>query len=284
MTIRLGILGLAHGHIDAYCRRWREEKALDVRLQAAWDHDSTRLQDAVQPYGVTPCTSVAALLQGDVDAVIIAAETSMHADLTVQAAQAGKVIILQKPMALTISEADRIVEAVDRAGVPFTMAWQMRVDPENLRMRELIEGGKFGRILQVRRRHCLPVLLNESFHTSWHLDPEHNRDIFADDAAHAIDFIYWLFGMPDSVTAEMATLFDPRFENDIAVALFRYPDGKIVEVSGCFAATAGENTTEITAEHGVIIQNYGDSPSTSHKPPAWQNAGLTRAASGTCSS
>ncbi len=91
----------------------------------------------------------------DVDAVVIGAETSMHADMVEAACRAGKAVVLQKPIALTMEQADRIVEAVRAAGVPFTMAWQMRVDPHNLRMRELIESGRFGRVYMVRRRHCL---------------------------------------------------------------------------------------------------------------------------------
>ena len=68
-----------------------------------------------------------------IEAVVVAAETSLHASLVVAAA-AGKKIVLQKPMALTLAEGERIVSAVERAGVPFTLAWQMRVDPQNVQM------------------------------------------------------------------------------------------------------------------------------------------------------
>ena len=52
-------------------------------------------------------------------------------------------IALQKHIALTLDQADRIVDAVNRAGVPFTMAWQMRVDPHNLKVKSLLDSGEF---------------------------------------------------------------------------------------------------------------------------------------------
>jgi predicted dehydrogenase len=269
MTVKLGILGFAHGHVNAYCNQWRQQESLGVELCAGWDHDAERLAQHTRDIELPSYDSPQALLQTPgIDAVIIAAETSMHADLVEQSAAAGKAIILQKPMSLTLEEADRIVAACDSTGVPFTMAWQMRVDPENLKIRDLLAGEEFGRVLSVRRRHGLSVLLDENFHSSWHLDPACNRDIWADDAAHAIDFIYWLLGKPRSVTAELMTRYDSRFENDTGEAIFRYPDGPIAVVSCCFACSAHENSTEVIAENGVIIQNYGDAPSTSIARPS----------------
>lgn len=265
---RVGILGFAHGHIGQYCTRWREHPEMGVELVAGWDHDSDRLKDAVEKFGIEAAASSSDLLErDDLDAVVITSETSMHADLVEQAARAGKAIILQKPLALTMEQADRIVDVVEASGVPFTIAWQMRVDPQNLKMRELIEDGTLGRVFMVRRRHGLGILMSPGFKTSWHVNPELNRDIWADDAPHAIDFLYWLFGMPVSVTAELTTQYDPDMPNDTCLAIFRYASGMMAVVSSSFVCVAGENTTEIVGEKGVLIQNYGDAPSADKKPP-----------------
>ena len=265
----IGILGFAHGHVNAYCHRWREDAALGVSVVAGWDHDAERAHQAAEQHGVELSESAEALVgRADVDAVVIAAETSMHADLVELAADAGKTIVLQKPMALTLDQADRIVAAVERTGVPFTMAWQMRVDPQNLKMKALVESGALGRVFMVRRRHGLSTHTWDWFPGSWHVVPELNRDIFADDAAHAVDFIYWLLGMPASVTAELGSLHDPRVPNDNGIAVFRYADGTFAEVVCSFVCVAGENTTEIVGERGTIIQNFGDGPSVNiPRPP-----------------
>jgi predicted dehydrogenase len=223
---------------------------------AGWDHNRERLEKS----GISPCETIEDLL-AQVEAVVIAAETALHADLVEQSAAAGKAIILQKPIALTLAEADRIVEAVNRHQVPFTLAWQMRVDPQNLKIKELIDGGTLGKLLMVRRRHGLGTHLWNGFAQTWHNDLTYNRDIWADDAAHAIDFIYWLLGEPETVTAEVDTLLDPAIPNNNGIAIFRYLGGPLAEVVCSFTCAAHENTTEIVAEKGTVIQNFGDSPS-----------------------
>jgi len=263
----VGVLGFAHGHVGMYCRRWREAPDMGVRVTAGWDHDAERAKRAAEDRGVRLFESPEALLdQSDVEAVVIAAETSMHADLVEKAAAAGKPIVLQKPMCLTMDEADRIVDAVEASAVPFTMAWQMRADPENVKIRGLVKSGRLGRIFMVRRRHGLTTHRWEGFEELWHNDPELNRDIFADDAAHAADFVYWLLGMPASVMAELGTLENPRVPNDNAIAVFRYADGTFAEIVCSFVCVAHENTTEVVAERGTVIQNYCDVPSSSARP------------------
>lgn len=262
MAIQVAILGFAHGHVNAYCTEWRNNPDMGVAVVAGWDHDASRLEAAANNFGFEPVYDVAGVLsRSDIQAVVISSETSMHAELVELAAHAGKAVILQKPMALTMAEADRIVSAVNLRGIPFTIAWQMRVDPQNNQMKELLQNGALGKVFMVRRRHGLPMGLQPSFAESWHVQPEFNRDIWADDSAHPIDLIHWLLGEPETVTAELESLYNPRIPNDNGIAIFRYKDGTLAEVSCSFTCTAAENTTEIICERGTIIQNFGDVPS-----------------------
>ncbi|MFW6060854.1 MAG: Gfo/Idh/MocA family protein, partial [Phycisphaeraceae bacterium] len=263
MTARIGILGFAHGHVNAYCKQWRQMPSMEARVVAGWDHDADRLAQAVEAHQIEAADDASALLRrDDIDAVVVAAETAHHADLVEQAAAAGKAIVMQKPLALTLEQADRMVAAVERAGVPFTMAWQMRVDAQNLKMKRLIEDGSIGRVFMVRRRHGLSThLWDEPFTRSWHVQPELNRGMWADDAAHPIDFLLWLLGKPASVMAEIDTLHNPSVPDDNGIAIYRYADGTMAEVSCSFTCPAGENTTEIVGERGTIVQNFGDAPS-----------------------
>lgn len=267
--IRVGILGFAHGHVGLYCSQWLQHPEWGVKVVAGWDHDATRGANACAGVGAEMAPSVEGLLaRDDVDAVVIAAETSMHADLVERAAEAGKAVVLQKPMSLTMDQADRIVDVVARTGVPFTMAWQMRVDPHNVQAKELLQSGKFGKTFMLRRRHCLTTQAMQGFDQMWHVKPELNRDIFADDAAHPIDFVYWMLGKPVSVMCEMGTLLNPAIPNDNGIAIFRYADGTFAEVSCSFTAITGENALEAICEHGSIIGNYGDGPSCGTPRPA----------------
>jgi predicted dehydrogenase len=269
MTIKVGILGFAHNHVNVYCNQWRDRPELDMAVVAGWDHDAARLEQNASTYGFQAYADSGALLkQAGVDAVVVSAETSHHADLVEQAAAAGKAIMLQKPMALTLDQADRIVAAVNQHGVPFTLAWQMRVDPQNVQIKELIHGGQLGKLFMVRRRHGLNTHEWPNFNTLWHAKPELNRDMWADDSSHAIDIIHWVLGVPESVSAEIVSLFDPLVPNDNGIAIFRYPGGPLAEVVCSFTCPAAENSVEVIAEKGSIILNYGDVPSVTVPRPA----------------
>lgn len=258
--IRIGIMGFAHGHIGSIAGQWREHPEYGVELACGWDHDAARAQNNCANFGIPCCKSIEELLQSDIQAVIITSETSYHAELVEQAAAAGKNIILYKPMALTMAEADRIVNAVNKYGVRFTMGWQMRTDPQNQKIRELLDTHVLGETCLYRRRHALPTHIWNDFENTWHASPVYNRDIFADDSAHPINMMQWLFGMPETVSCEMSTMVNPKIPNDNAVALFKYANGLIAEISCCFTCSASEITTEVYCSNGTIQQYFGDNP------------------------
>lgn len=261
MTINVGVLGFAHGHVNAYCTQWTQNPEYQVNLVAGWDHDASRLAKNAATFNIQAYDSVDDFLaHPGLQAVVIASETSLHADLVERAAAAKKMIALQKPIALNMAEADRIVAAVAQHNVPFTLGWQMRVDPQNIAMKEVMASGELGELFMVRRRHGLPAQLWD-ISTMWHFDPALNRDIWADDSSHPIDFIHWLLGVPESVTAELTSNYIPEIPNVNGIAIFRYANGLLAEVSCSFSCLAAENTTEVIGEKGSIVQNYGDVPS-----------------------
>ena len=261
--IKVGILGFAHGHVFAFGGQWLQHPEYGVEITAGWDHNRKRLEESAEKLGIRVLYDTPqALLASDVDAVVITSETSYHCELTELAAEAGKAIICYKPMAITLDQADRMVAAVEKNSVPFTIGYQSRTDPQNVDIRDKILSGDFGKVFLYRRRHCLSTHLWNGFPSMWHNDPTLNRDIFADDSAHPFDLINWTFGLPESVMAEMTTARDPAVQNDTGVAVFRYQDGMLAEVTLQFTCTAAEITTELYGERGAAAQYFGDAVST----------------------
>jgi predicted dehydrogenase len=266
----IGIISFAHGHVNVYAHQIRQFD--DARLVAAWDDNQERgsklAADLGIPYSPHPED---VLSRPDVDCVIVGCETNRHADLAIAAMEAGKGVLLQKPMATTLADCDRMIEAADRTGVWFSLAFQMRHDPMNQKMRELVRSGVVGRVGTIRRRHCISVLFNEGFVTGpsrWHLSAEANRGMFFDDAVHVLDWLVWMTEqMPVSVIAEIDNVLTNVAPDDTGVAIYRYPDGMFAEVYNSSVTLAGENTTEIYGDRGVIIQNHGDAVSTVLTPP-----------------
>ncbi|MBE6883954.1 MAG: Gfo/Idh/MocA family oxidoreductase [Ruminococcaceae bacterium] len=268
--IRVGIIGFAHGHVFRYGGEWNAHPEYGVQIAGGWDRDEARCKEGCEKLATVPFESLEALLASDISAVVISSETSFHAEYVELAAAAKKDIILYKPMALHMSEADRIVEAVNKNGVKFTMGWQSRTDPQNIKMREIVQNETLGKVCHYRRRHGLSTHTWADFENSWHSSPVYNRDIFADDSSHPIDMMHWVFGMPETVSCEMTTMANPKVVNDNGVALFKYENGMIAEITCSFTTVASEITTEIYCTGGSVQQYYGDATSTSMPRPEGQ--------------
>ena len=267
--IGIGVLSYAHGHVNAYSA---EIKGFDdAELLSVWDDNLDRGKANAEAFGAAFKPHLEDVLDDKaIELVIIASETNKHADLAVAACAAGKNVIVQKPMALSLADCDRIIDAVDRNGVWFSMAFQMRYDPANIRMKQLIDDGSVGRVGVLRRRHCIGVLFSEAFITggsNWHISAEANMGMWMDDASHAADFMYWMLGQPVSVVAEIDNVLTNVAPDDTGVALYRFQNGEVGILFNSSVTWAGENTTEIYGDRGVVIQNYGDGPSLAVAPP-----------------
>jgi len=263
--MNLAIIGFAHGHVDAYANEI--QRMDDARVAWGWDHDAQRGASRCRAHGCEFAPDLEEpLSRPDLAGVIIGSETAYHADHVETAARAGKSILLQKPMALTLADCDRIVRAVEAGGVRFSMAWQMRCDPQNIWMRDAVRSGAIGKVTILRRRHGLATHLWPDFENAWHVNPKLNRDIFMDDAAHPADFLMWVLGKPTSVVAEIDTLINPRIPNDTGAAIYRFPGGAMGILECSFTCVAAKDTTTIVGDRGTILQSFGDLPSSSVVP------------------
>ena len=259
--IRLGVISFAHGHVRAYCSVIAGFN--DAQVIACWDDDPQRGAECAGQFGLEFMPELDDLLaRADIDAVIIGSPTNRHADHAIAAANAGKDILLQKPMALTLADCDAIIAAVNEAGVKFSMCYQMRCDPVNIKMKALVDAGAIGDIAVMRRRHAIPMLLDESWARpgNWHIDPAQNMGMFMDDASHAADWFYWMLGKPVSVMAEIDNVITSAAPDDNGVAIYRFERGEIGILFNSSTQLAAEATTEIYGSAGTIHQNYGDLP------------------------
>lgn len=269
-SVRLGVISFAHGHINAYIEAIQQFD--DALVVAAWDEDRARGTAQCDKYGLHYEADLDTLLRrDDIDAVFVTSPTNQHATHVIAAAQAGKHVLLQKPMALSLEDCDTIIMAVRQYGIKFSMCYQMRADPVNQKMKRLIDEGAVGNIAVVRRRHAIGVLLSPDFARpgNWHIDPVQNMGMFMDDASHAADWFYWMLGRPNSVVAEIDNVVTSTAPDDNGVAVYRFGKKEIGILLNSSTMLAAEATTEIYGDKGTIVQNYGDVPSSGlPRPPS----------------
>ncbi len=177
------------------------------------------------------------LLRPDVDVVMICTPSGLHPDQTVAAARAGKHVITEKPMAITLEGADRMIRACQEAGVTLSVIFQYRFNRDAVRLKRAVEARLFGR----------PVLGNAFVH--WHRTQEyyekgHWRGTWALDGGgalmnqsiHAVDLLQWMLGPVESVCGYAETLSHKMETEDTATAALRFAGGALGTIQGTTSA------------------------------------------------
>jgi UDP-N-acetyl-2-amino-2-deoxyglucuronate dehydrogenase len=197
-------------------------------LVAVCDSDATRAQRAGEEQGVPHFTSLRKMLdEVDVDVVTVATPSGLHAEQGVLIAQAGKHVVMEKPMAISLTGADALVRACDKAGVHLFVVKQNRLNPPIQLLKRAVEKGRFGRL----------YLANCTVHWArpqeyydqapWRGTWEFDGGAFMNQASHYVDLIQWLMGPVESVMAKTATLARRIETEDSGVAILKFRSGAL---------------------------------------------------------
>ena len=196
MDIRFGIIGYGFMGYEHY-------KMLHdfpgIQVVAVCDRDPSRLVD--MPAGVKGYGSAEELLANpEVDVVILSANNNQHLDLVKKAAAAGKDIICEKPVAMSLAELDQMEEAVKKAGVKFTVHQQRRFDPDFRTTKNVLESGTLGDVYTIKSSL---YGYNGNMH-DWHVYKSEGGGMLYDWGVHLIDQILWM--VPSKVKSVYADL------------------------------------------------------------------------------
>jgi predicted dehydrogenase len=186
----------------------------------------------------------------DVDLVVVASPTHLHADHVMLAARAGKHVLCEKPIARTLEDATAMVRACDDAGVRLAIGHVVRFFPEYRRAKELLDAGVLGRpALATLTRGTVSV----GSARAWYLDAAKSGGVVLDLMLHDLDVLRWWFGEPARVYGKRITGGGPL---DYALATLRYDDRPIVQLEASWAEHAGFRTTfEIRGDRGLLVHD-----------------------------
>jgi len=214
------------------------------------------------------------LARDDVDVVDCCVPNHKHEEIIVAAAEAGKHIYCEKPLAMNVSEGQRIVKAVEHAGVKTQMTFNNRFFPAITRARQLIEEGFLGHLFSFRGRYYRASYIDREKPLSWRLrkDVSGGGALF-DLGSHILDLIYYLLGDFASIQATLDTLIKERpvgpgatekapvDVDDIALMHARMADDTLglVEISRMGTGTPNDLQIEIFGEKGAIRFRSTDS-------------------------
>lgn len=186
-----GFMGTTHG--QAY-------KLLPgVELVGLADIDEPKRARFVDSFGGRGFASLEELLEEDLDIVDVCLPTFLHKEAVIKAAQAGKNVLCEKPIALTLEDADEMIEAAERSKVKFMVAHVLRFWPDYQVIKETVDSGKLGAIQLVTasRLSSIPTWSWEN----WLLQPKLSGGAVVDLHIHDLDFIAWIMGKPKGIFA-----------------------------------------------------------------------------------
>ena len=253
IPVRFAILSFAHFHANFWAKAILDSPKAE--MIGIWDDDPVRGQDAAARFNTSYWEDLDALL-ASCDAVGITSETVKHADLVERAAHAGVHILLEKPLATNLEEADRISQVVQETGVTFMQNFPKRYDPVNDELVQLVKSGKIGEIVMVRVRHGNHHLLDlgEQASQIWYSQPQlSGGGALIDEGIHAADFLLRLLGYPQSVIAMTSNTALGLPVDDSAVVIYKYTDGKLAEIATSNTFVGADESVQIFGPRGTII-------------------------------
>lgn len=222
----VGCGGIAHSHA------WALSVMPEARLVAVVDIDEGRARDFAQRYRADAhLTDIdQALRRDDIEGIVITTANDQHAPLAIRALDAGKHVLVQKPMAMTLAEADRMVAAADRSGKTLMVSFFEFFHPAFKRAREIIDQGSIGDIFLFKAI----MAWNMRNTSTWRFNPAvAGGGILMDGHVHHVALFNWLLNSPqiESVYSEIGTLASDAEVEDTGVTLIR-TKAAIAEISG----------------------------------------------------
>ncbi len=174
-----------------------------------------------------------------VEAVFIATNNGTHADFTIRAASSGKHVLCEKPMANTVDECRRMIEACRTHNVRLMIAYRKYFEPASRALKQLVAGGKLGRLKIIHSAFTINLSPGGKVPT-WHLDRKSaGGGSLVDVGVYCVNTIRWLIGREPAEAQAYAWTVDPtRFsqvEENIAFQL-KFPGGLVVQASSSFGA------------------------------------------------
>jgi len=253
MTLRIGLVGcgrISSRHVQALAQtegfalcgvcdnRVERAEALSATTAVKSYADFHRMVDEQKP-----------------DIVSILTESGTHARIGIQLAPRVKALVIEKPMALTLEDADALIEVCDRHGTRLFVVKQNRYNPPVLKLRSAMEAGHFGKLVlgSVRVRWCRTQEYydQDAWRGTWSMD----GGVLTNQASHHIDLLQWMLGPVESVKAYTATRLANIEAEDTGVAVLKFSNGAlgVIEATTCARPKDLEGSLSILGERGSVV-------------------------------
>ncbi len=251
MQVRFGLIGC--GRVAP--RHAQSLKQLDeARLAAVADVKESRALHFAQEYDADAYTDYRKMLErSDIDAVTVCVPSGLHAQVALDALHAGKDVLVEKPIALRLEDADCMIRTARQLGRRLGVVLQNRYNSPMQRLRQYISAGRLGRLYlgsACVRWYRPQSYYEDGWHGTWAMD----GGALMNQSIHHIDALQWFMGPVESVCAYSATLAHSMEAEDVGVAILRFAGGALATVEGSTLTWPQnlEGSVSVFGEHGSV--------------------------------
>ncbi len=246
--IGFGVVGLGMG--SSHCRAIQSAKG--AKLIAVCDIDEVRLNKAVEQHKIKGYKDYDDMLKDDeIDVINVCVPSGMHVDLAIPAVEAGKNVIVEKPVDIKVTKIKKLIEVGTKAGVKMSGIFQSRTVPMYKRMKEAIDTGRLGKLAGVHG--ILPWYRKQSYYEGLHGTWKGTWDMdgggsLMNQGVHTVDLLQWLAGRVKSVFGSFGIYGHEMQAEDKAVAMLKFENGALGTLTTTTCAYPG--LSQIAVIHG----------------------------------
>lgn len=241
--VGFGVLGLGMGQYHALAIA----EVPSAKLIAVCDQDPERLNPVAEKYGVKGYLSYSEMLADqDIEAVAICTESGTHVDRASEAIAAGKHVLVEKPIDVSVDKINRLIQAAREANIKITTVFQSRTLPLNICIKKAVEEGRLGKLFGVHA--SLPWYREQSYYEgphgawkgTWALD---GGGSLANQGVHTVDLLHFLAGRVTSVMGSFGVFGHQVEAEDNTAAVLKFECGAIGTIWTTTCAYPGLPTT-----------------------------------------
>jgi predicted dehydrogenase len=251
----IGAGAIAHAlHLPGYAKREDVERIVAVDIEPA------QLEEAKEKFDIAATyTDYRDMFSHESpDLVSVCTPNAYHAEHALAALRAGAHLLLEKPMTLSLADAEAIRREAQLAGKQVMIGFSHRFNSTNRKIKDIISKGRIGEPFMIRVRFAHGGPFPGWAKSDWFYKPElAGGGALLDMGIHAFDLCNWLLGPVTAVTAQMATLRKPIAVDDNAVITLEFGDRAMGYIEVGWTSGPGFNGLEIYADNGTILHKYG---------------------------
>lgn len=240
----VGCGGMGHVHAEAY------HQMPDVSVTAVCDIIIERAEDMATMTGATAYSSYEQmLLEAEFDVISVTVPSYLHKEMTLKAAAAGKHVISEKPIALSLADTEAMIYACEQNSVRLFVGHVVRFFPEYVQMKQAVEQGKLGDlgVIHTKRSGTHPGDVS-----AWFRDEDKSGGVIVDLILHDIDYLRWTVG-------EVTRVYAMGYQTDeleFAYVTLHFANGAVANLEGCWGYPGSFHTSiELAGSKGVIRNN-----------------------------